>query len=167
MKWLRRTAAALAILAVAIIVGGWLWLRASLPTLDGEIAVTGANGTIESRRDGNGVPHIYAGSEGDAYFGLGFVHAQDRLWQMELARRAGAGRLSELFGTRALSHDRYYRTLGFGRVAEDNFSRLGDDSRALAEAYAAGINQALATWDGAWPIELTLVGVTPEPWRPT
>ena len=75
MKWLRRAAAALAILAVVIIVGGWLWLRASLPTLDGEIAVTGANGTIEILRDGNGVPHIYADSEGDAYFGLGFVHA--------------------------------------------------------------------------------------------
>ena len=167
MKWIRRIAAAVLLLAVALGVGAYIWARSSLPTLDGEIPVAGSHGEIEIVRDSYGVPHIFAGTEGDAYFGLGFVHAQDRLWQMELARRAGAGRLSELFGTRALSHDRYYRTLGLSRVAEDNFARLGDDSRALAEAYAAGVNQALVTWRGAWPIEMTLVGGSPEKWRPT
>lgn len=166
MKWFRRAAVALTVLIVAIIAGGWLWLRASLPTLDGEISVAGADGAIEILRDAHGVPHIYAESESDAYFGLGFVHAQDRLWQMELARRAGAGRLSELFGPRALPHDKYFRTLDFSGVAERNFQHVPDDAKALIEAYAAGTNAALDGWDGPWPIEIALFGTTPEPWLP-
>jgi len=166
MKWLRRTVAVLAILAVAIVAGAWLWLRASLPILDGEIVVAGADGTVEILRDDHGIPHIYAGSDGDAYFGLGFVHAQDRLWQMELTRRAGAGRLAELFGARALPHDRYFRTLDLAGIAERNLANVTDDARALTEAYAAGVNAALASWDGSWPIEIALFGSAPELWSP-
>ncbi len=140
MKWIRRITATGLLLAVVIIVGTFFWARSSLPTLDGAVTVAGSGGNIEILRDSHGIPHIFASDEADAYFGLGFVHAQDRLWQMELARRAGAGRLSELFGTRALPHDRYFRTLGFSHVAARNFSHLDEDSRALTEAYAAGIN---------------------------
>ena len=167
MKWLRRSLATLLILVVAIIGGALFIARSSLPQLDGTITVRDSSGEIEILRDSNGVPHIFAGDESGAYFGLGFVHAQDRLWQMELARRAGAGRLSEVFGERALRHDRYFRTLGFTNVARMNLTHLKPDNQILTEAYAAGVNQAMATWGGAWPIEMKLFGVTPEPWQPT
>ncbi len=166
MKWLRRIVAALAILVVAIVAAGWLWLRASLPVLDGEITVAGANGPIEILRDAHGVPHVYAESEADAYFGLGFVHAQDRLWQMELARRAAAGRLAELFGPRAIPHDQYFRTLDFAGVAERNLKHVLESAQSLIGAYSAGVNAALGVWDGPWPIEIALFGAEPEPWLP-
>jgi penicillin amidase len=167
MKWFRRILAMLLVLVVAIIGGALLVARSSIQELDGTITVRDSSGEIEILRDSNGIPHIFAGDESGAYFGLGFVHAQDRLWQMELARRAGAGRLSEVFGERALRHDRYFRTLGFTNVARKNLAHLEADNLSLTEAYAAGVNQAMATWDGAWPIEMKLFGVVPEPWQPT
>ena len=93
MKWVLRILIGLVVVVSGAAGGGYYWLRGSLPVLDGTVRVAGPTATVEVLRDGNGVPHILAASAADAYLGLGFVHAQDRLWQMELTRRAGAGRV--------------------------------------------------------------------------
>src|SRR5690606_3416545 len=115
-RWIKRLAATLGVLLVLIGVGGYFWLRTSLPERSGNHMVLGLEHPVQILRDGNAVPHIFAESERDAYFALGFVHAQDRLWQMEMQRRLGAGRLSEVVGRSALRADKFARTLGLYRL---------------------------------------------------
>ena len=154
----------IALLSLTAAAGGaYLYLRLSLPTTDGEITVPGLGAPVEVLRDEHSVPHIFAQSEADAQFALGFVHAQDRLWQLEMNRRIAAGRLAEVLGTGALDTDRFLRTLGIRRVAEANVRHLDDESHRLLEAYAAGVNAFLATRP-VLPPEFWLIGVTPEPW---
>src|SRR6516225_12189712 len=102
----------LLLLALVILAAGFLWLRSSLPRNDGRLAIAGLGAEVHIHRDARGVPTIRAATERDAAFALGFVHAQDRLFQMDLMRRAGAGRLSELIGPAGLQADRTTRTLG-------------------------------------------------------
>ena len=117
-------------------------------------------------RDADGVPLITASDDADAAFGLGFAHAQDRLFQMETMRRYGAGRLAEIFGDRSVGIDTQMRVLGLYRLAEASFSHLSAPMRRALEAYAAGVNAFLATRRGALPPEFQLLRFTPEPWRP-
>jgi penicillin amidase len=152
----------LAILAV-IAAAGFVYLRQSLPVWEGEMRVAGVGAPVEILRDRHGVPHIFARSEHDAHFALGFVHAQDRLWQMEMNRRTGAGRLAEALGPRALPADRFLRTLGIRRAAQANLAQLDAETRGHLEAYAAGVNAFLATGP-VLPPEFLLTGVKPEPW---
>src|SRR4051795_10816227 len=106
--------AVLVVLALAA-AGGRYYLRRSLPQIDGTITVAGASAPIDIVRDADAIPHIFAATKADALFGLGYVHAQDRLWQMELQRRIGFGRLSEVLGAAGLPQDRFLRTVGFRR----------------------------------------------------
>jgi penicillin amidase len=154
----------LVVLALAA-AGAWLYLLRSLPQTRGEIRLAGPAAPIEILRDRYGIPHIYAQSVADAVFALGFVHAQDRLWQMEMNRRIAAGRLSEVVGPAGLETDRFLRTLGIRRVAEANVAALDEETRALLAAYAAGVNAFLAA-DPVLPLEFWLTGVRPEPWTP-
>ncbi len=103
MRWLWR---GLAVFVLFVVLAGTLWMRASLPRTSGVARIAGLAAPIEIVRDRHDIPHIHAQSEADAYFGLGFVHAQERLWQMELNRRIGAGTLAEVAGKAALAHDR-------------------------------------------------------------
>ena len=163
----RRAVSVALVLLLASLAAGYMGLRTSLPTVDGEIALTGLDADIEILREANGVPHIYAASEADVYFGLGFVHAQDRLWQIEMRRRMGAGRLSEILGRRSLDMDRFFRTLGIYRAAARGFKALDSDTRAAYEAYAKGVNAYLETRGGVLPLEfLILRAPEPEPWTP-
>lgn len=155
--------AALIILLVAAGLGGYWRL---LPKYSGSVTLAGLNRPVEIVRDANAVPHIFAENAADAYFALGYVHAQDRLWQMELTRRAGAGRLAEVLGERAVAKDRYLRTLGLYRLAEAMFETASPEVRAALEAYAAGVNGWLATRRSALPPEFILLRFEPEPWRP-
>ena len=143
---------------------GILWLRTSLPVANGLISVEGLTAPVSITRDGNGIPHISGVSQPDVYFGLGFVHAQDRLWQMEIARRAGAGRLSEIFGERTLSADKYLRGLGFYRAAKTSLNHYDKVNRALIEAYSNGINAYLMSRKGSLPIEFLVFRHQPELW---
>ncbi|HWO14425.1 MAG TPA: penicillin acylase family protein [Polyangiaceae bacterium] len=143
--------------------GGVLWLRRSLPALAGSIAAPGLGARVEVVRDREAIPHVYAQSEADAYYGLGVVHAQDRSWQLELMRRAASGRLAELFGAEALGEDRLMRTLGLRRAAERSLPSLDAEVRAVLSSYADGINAALAA-TVVLPPELVLLGGRPEPW---
>ena len=166
LRWLGRGAAALLLLLAAAGAGGWLWLRTSLPQLDGSIAVPGLTAPVAIARDAHGIPYIRAGSERDALFALGFVHAQDRLAQMELMRRLGTGRLSELAGESTLDLDRTMRMLGIGRLAQGDLDSLPPPVRAALDAYTAGVNGFLATRRGALPPEFWLLWHAPEPWTP-
>ncbi len=156
----------LILLVILVLIGGYLWARGSLPELNGDIQLAGLQRDVEVIRDDHAIPHIYAESVNDAVFAMGFVHAQDRLWQMEFQRRVGAGRLSELFGEDTLKIDRFLRTLGVHRSAERNFANLAPDVQAVYQAYTAGVNAFLATRGGPLPPEFLLLGHEPEPWQP-
>jgi penicillin amidase len=144
---------------------GWLYLdaRRSLPELAGARRVPGLSAPVEIVRDADAIPHIYAKSRADALYGLGYVHAQDRLWQMELHRRAAQGRLAELLGSLALANDRYMRTLGMPQAARSAWESMPAEPRALVEAYLAGVNAFIASGGERSP-EWTLLSVEPEPW---
>ena len=163
---IRRILAGTALLVMILSGGVWLYLRSSLPQVEGRVAVDGLKGTATIARDADGVPLITAGDDADAAFGLGYAHAQDRLFQMELMRRYGAGRLAEIFGINALETDRQMRILGLYRLAEAEFPSLSQPVRRGFEAYAAGVNAFLATRPGALPPEFLLLRFRPEPWRP-
>jgi penicillin G amidase len=156
----------LLLLPVLAVLGGFLWLRSSLPQEDGRLVLTSLGGEVRISRDEHGIPTIAASSERDAAFALGFAHAQDRLFQMDTMRRFGAGRLSEWFGPATLRADRFSRTLGLYRAAERQYALLAPELRAALDAYAAGINAYLKQHEGALPPEYQLLRVTPEPWRP-
>lgn len=121
---------------------------------------------VEVFRDKYDIPHIFAQTTTDAYFALGYLHAQDRLWQMDLNRRAGSGRLAEIFGADALEQDRFFRTLGLKRAAEANLKQLDQTTLASLNAYAQGINAYLSQ-ELFLPVEFYLSGAPrPEPWQP-
>ncbi|MCY4221973.1 MAG: penicillin acylase family protein, partial [Thiotrichales bacterium] len=118
----------LAVLGLSAAVGGaFAWLRGSLPQIDGERTLTGLVAPVEVVRDVNGIPHITATNEEDALFALGFVHAQDRMWQMEMNRRIGAGRLAEVLGAAALDTDRLLRVLGLHHRAKASLGHFRPD----------------------------------------
>ena len=148
-----------------LLAGFYVYLRQSLPQTEGKIRLAGLSAPAEILRDRYGIPHIFAGSLADASFALGFVHAQDRLWQMEMSRRIAAGRLAEIVGPGALESDRFLRTLGVRRSAEANLRTLDTETRKLLEAYAAGVNAFIAS-DPVLPPEFRLTGARPEPWLP-
>jgi penicillin amidase len=156
----------LAVLLLLTAVFVWYW-RASLPKVDGEIKLPGLTAAVDVVRDKEGIPHIYAKSTDDAFFALGFVHAQDRLWQMEMNRRIAAGRLAEILGPNAVDTDRFLRTLGVARNAEAIYSHLAPDARAALDAYAKGVNAYLQSHTQVLPPEFYIVGApAPEPWKP-
>ncbi len=142
---------------------GTFWLfRQPQPRYQGKLHLKGLSNPVEIFRDKWGVPHIYAKSTYDVLFTQGFVHAQERLWQMDFNRRLVAGRLSEILGPVSVPLDRWMRTLTMRRVAESEVELLDDESRSLIEAYAAGVNACIA--HEPLPLECRLLGYTPEPW---
>jgi penicillin G amidase len=134
------------------------------PRVRGELQLPGISANVTVIRDSVGVPHIFASTFRDALFALGFVHAQDRRLQMELTRRYLRGELARLTGAAALSSDRLMRTLGLGRLAEEEVGLLSSEDRVLLEAYASGVNAAAS--NGNWPRDLLsrLLNVRGEPW---
>ena len=127
---LRKTVVGLSgliVVLLAVALSGFLYVRSSLPQTSGSISLAGLSKPVEIIRDSNAVPHIFAASAEDAYFALGFVHAQDRFWQMEFMRRLGAGKLAEVLGETTLKYDRWLRTLGLYRLAEANYARLSPE----------------------------------------
>ncbi|MBK9715478.1 MAG: penicillin acylase family protein [Kouleothrix sp.] len=157
----------LVVLLLAIGGGGYLWLRGALPQTSGSVQVQGLTAAVEIVRDADAVPHIRAQNEADAMFGLGYAHAQDRLWQMEFQRRIGNGRLSEFAGPSQLDTDKFLRTLGVARAAKTAWASMAPDARQLVEAYVAGVNSFIGSHHGReLPVEFTVLGIQPEPWKP-
>ncbi|HXC71453.1 MAG TPA: penicillin acylase family protein [Pyrinomonadaceae bacterium] len=173
-KLLRRTLKVLVGLVVFVVVllavatvGGYLYLSRSLPVTSGTVKVAGLQNSVEVVRDADAVAHIFASNELDMYRGLGYVHAQERLWQMEMQRRVASGTLAEIFGPSAVSSDRLLRTIGLQRAAESAWQQLPADTQKIVEAYVGGINEYINSRSGSgFAPEFNMIGFTPRPWKP-
>ncbi len=148
-----------------ILGAGLSWLsRDSFPQTDGSLEMKGLQNPVRIHRDAWGVPHIYAETLHDLVFAQGYVHAQDRLWQMDFSRRLVAGRLAEVAGAMAVPVDRWLRILGMRRVSEQEPALLDPETQDLLGAYSAGVNARIA--ERRFPVEFFLLGYRPEPWTP-
>jgi penicillin G amidase len=154
----------LTVLALSLAWFFYYLITKSHPNISGTETVPGIKSEVSVYRDNYGVPHIYANSDHDAYYAVGYVHAQDRLWQMELIRRAGEGRLSEILGEPALKIDKMFRTLGLWRQAQKSVSTVDEKTRLALEAYADGVSEYIASHRGKYPIEFDVLNAEPEPW---
>lgn len=163
---LRNIGLGLLILAVVLAAVGFWLVRRAWPQIDGEVQVAGLSAPVQVIRDKWGVPHLYAQNEIDLFFAQGYVHAQDRLWQMEISRRTASGRLSEFLGRRGLNTDYFMRVFGMRRGAEKDWALMDEESQALLTAYSDGINAFIETHRNSLPVQFTLMGVDPEPWSP-
>ncbi|MEJ2667120.1 MAG: penicillin acylase family protein [Deinococcales bacterium] len=166
MKLALRIVGGIVVVLVLVAAGGWLYLRTSLPKTRGTVTLQGLQHSVEIVRDANDVPHIYAKDVDDALFALGYVHAQDRLWQMDFQRRVGEGTLSEVLGKATLSTDEFLRTLGVYHAAQQAVGHLDAQTRSRLDAYVAGINAYIDNHHGAWPPEYVILGVKPKHFTP-
>jgi penicillin G amidase len=161
------TVAVLVLVLILVLAGTGVWLvRRPWSRVQGTIAVPGLAAPVEVIRDEWGVPHLYAQNERDLFFAQGYVHAQDRLWQMEFNRRVADGTLSAAVGASTLQTDRFLRTLGLRRSAERDWATADDDTRAILEAYADGVNAYVEAHRNRLPLEFTILGIVPQPWSP-
>ena len=162
MKTLKKVLLILISLIILLSVSLYVYLQTTKPKYEGEISLKNIGKETTVFFDDYGVPHIYATSQKDAMTALGYVHAQDRLWQMELLRRIAPGRLSELFGTKALKNDLFFAGIGIEENSEKAVAQLDKNSETyiLAMAYIDGINQYMQ--EGKTPIEFQLLGVKKE-----
>ncbi len=147
----------------------WLFIQYNRGALknklfDGELIIEGLQHPVTIYRDEASIPHIYAKTDQDLMFAQGWIHAQDRLWQMEMNRRVAMGRISEAFGDLALDTDRLVRTLGFNRLAKQDWDNTSPKLKSLMKSYADGVNAYIS--NGKLPIEFRLAGIKPEPWHP-
>ncbi len=163
IKWILGTVFVILIIAVIFIYG---YLRATLPGYEGEVVVDGIDSKVTIIRDSYGMPHIYADSDGDAYFALGYSMAQDRLFQLDLIRRVTSGRLSELLGESVVSVDKLFRTLTAPRAQKDIVGEFPPEVLSSLEAFSKGINYYIENGDGPLPVEFKMLGYKPDPWRP-
>jgi len=162
------------VVVIAIVLGavGVYLARSSFPHTSGEVKISGLVSPIDIYRDSFGIPQIYAKTPHDLFFAQGYMHAQDRFWQMDFWRHIGSGRLSEMFGKTELDTDSFLRTLGWARIAQKELSAMNADEQALLQAYADGVNAYLADHKGAAlsleyaVLKLITPGYSPEPWQP-
>ena len=174
--WWKVLLGVIAAVLLVVVVGTALFMRVSVrrafPDVDGEVAIVGLDATVEVVRDGMGVPHIYASTPHDMFMAQGYVHAQERFWQMDFWRHIGSGRLAEMFGESQVETDTFLRTLGWREIAEAQFANAPQEMQAIMEAYADGVNAYLSTQSPAdlsfeyTVLEFTNHGYTPEAWSP-
>ncbi len=144
----------------------WWSIQRSNPQLEGTLRLPGLTAPVEVLRDKHGIPHVYAQTVADLLRAQGFVHAQDRLWQMEQNRRIARGALAEVFGEAALDADRFSRIVGFWRAAEAELASLDDETRQWLTWYAEGVNAYISHRPGRLGAEFNLLRVRPAPWTP-
>ncbi|HST57882.1 MAG TPA: penicillin acylase family protein, partial [Longimicrobium sp.] len=155
--------ALVAILLVAAFAGRW-WFFARSAQPGGDTAIAGLDAPVEVWRDSLGVPHVWARGEEDLFRAMGYVHAQDRMFQMELFRRVADGRMAEILGENLLPTDKFLRTVGMGRAAAENEARLAPEHRRMLQAYADGVNAWMEDHPGPLPPEFVTLHFQPEPW---
>jgi penicillin amidase len=156
-----------AILVLALAISIWWYVYRPLPQLDGTASLPGLQQSVSVERDNWGVPHIRASTLEDLVEAQGYVVAQDRLWQLDLLRRAARGQLSEILGPATIDIDKDFRTLNFSRAAQRDLALLDPANRKLMEAYARGVNHFIEQHSTRLPIEFTLLNYKPQPWQPT
>ncbi|WP_271406938.1 penicillin acylase family protein [Tenacibaculum soleae] len=162
MKLLKKILKITFIIVALLIISGWIFIKTLHPTYNGELQLANISDKVTVQYDEVGVPHIKAKNQHDAYTALGYVHAQDRLWQMELIRRISAGRLAEVFGKDLVRTDKFFSGLGIEEAAEKTIQNLDKNTEAykLTQAYLSGINQFID--EGATPLEFYLIGLDKE-----
>jgi len=156
------------VFGIVVVVGGaviWWLVYRPLPQLDGSAVLPGLEKEVTVERDRWGVPHIRADTVEDLAEAQGYVMAQDRLWQMDLLRRAARGQLSEILGKATLAIDKDFRTMEFGRAADREVGLMDKASRAIMEAYARGVNRFIEQHGKTLPLEFSLLGYKPQPWQ--
>jgi penicillin amidase len=164
---LRNTAAGVLLLIGLCFLAGWWLVHRSLSELDGTLTIPELKEPVTVDRDRWGIPWIRANSLEDLETAQGYVVAQDRLWQMDVLRRAAAGELSEIFGKIALPLDRENRTLGLRLACDDAAKRMDPETQLVVEAYARGVNRYIEDHRGRLPLEFRLLRYGPRPWTPT
>ncbi|WP_409302399.1 penicillin acylase family protein [Peribacillus sp. SCS-155] len=157
---------ALVFLVIAAVIGANIYISRSLPKTDGEIVLKALSAPVNVIRDSSGVPHLKAENERDLYMAQGYIQAQDRLFQMDLSRRQASGRLSEVVGDATLQNDKYFRTLGLRRAAQDSYEQYSAEGKNVLNWFADGVNLYINELNktGKWPVEFSIFGYTPEPW---
>ncbi|MBX8945098.1 penicillin acylase family protein [Lysinibacillus capsici] len=165
-KWLIVIAGIIAALALVAFIGFTWFMNKSKPVIDGELAVTILDQNVTVTRDEKGVPHIFAKTDADLYRAQGYVQAQDRLFQMDLARRQASGRLSEIIGEATINTDKHFRTFSLRNAAETSLAAYDDESKQVLEWYAEGVNAfiAQAKESNTLSYEFALLGYEPEEW---
>lgn len=156
------------LLIILLVLSGisYFMLKNTMPQYEGEIKLAGLSAEVNIFRDKWGIPMIKAENDEDAAFALGYVHAQERLFQMDIARRAGEGRLSEIFGSKTVALDKMFRTVGIYKTARESFPKLNPLSQKLLIAYSKGVNEYLKEAKGNYTPELDVLGYDPYPWKP-
>lgn len=149
---------------IILMVSYWVSAKSNF---SGTVLSTSLGHTVQIQFDESDVPHIKAKSQRDAFYALGFVHATERSWQLEISRRLASGRLSEILGERTVSLDRFIRTLGIKQAAEKQFERYPAEIKQLVQAYADGVNAGNQSLGWALPIEYFLTGSKPSHWSPS
>lgn len=157
----------LLVLIAAIVLFLHHLLTKSFPVVEGDLSIIGLRNETSISRDELGVPHILANNEYDLFFTQGYVHAQDRLWQMDMIRRVAQGRLSEILGDVTIEYDKLFRTLGIAELAETVTQSLHPESQQLLAAYADGVNAFLHDNEHRLPVEFDVLNYRPEPWQPS
>ena len=159
------------IISVIVVVGVFVilsiyYLKSSVPEYSGQLTASQLNSSVEIYRDSIAVPYIFADNDHDAAFALGYVHAQERLFQMDFFRRAAEGRLSEVIGSKTLLIDKMFRTLGLYKNVVDNFDKYSPEIIEHLQAYSDGINYFIENNESNLPIEFSILGYKPELWKP-
>lgn len=163
-RWVGRGVLVMLVLLMLLAAAAWWHLRGSLAQLDGSVTVADFTASVKVERDARGVPLISGADRHDIAYATGFVHAQERYFQMDLLRRVGAGELSELFGAKALNTDRKHRLHRFRARAEGTLAAMKPQQRVLLDRYVSGVNAGLRAL-GSAPFEYGLIGVAPRPWQ--
>jgi penicillin amidase len=168
-RWTKILIGTVSSILILLIVAGFIFyrmLRSSLPEYSGEIKSDKISNEIEIYRDSLAIPYISAANQEDAAFALGFVHAQERMFTMDLARRAAEGRLSEIFGKKTIPFDQMFRTVGIKNTCENILSKMNPASLKILKAYSAGVNLYIKNKRGEYPVEFDILGYQPESWKP-
>ncbi len=166
LKWVGIIAGSLiAIALIAAVLTGYVWLRGSLPVLDGERDLPGLSAQVTVERDAKGVPTIQGANRSDVARATGFLHGQDRFFQMDLSRRSAAGELAELIGPAMLAHDRRVRVHRFRALAQQSLERLEPQERTIFEAYTEGVRAGVAALKQP-PFEYRFLRTSPQSWEP-
>jgi penicillin G amidase len=168
-KVVKITLGILVILIPAVLVLGLLFKELTKKSFypdSGEIKIEGIASNVKIYNDDYGVPHIFAANENDMYFTLGYMHARDRLWQMDIARRAAEGKLSEVLGSTVLDFDKFFRTIGINKTAYKLFENASPKSKEILTAYSNGVNKFIEQHIDELPVEFDVLNYRPEKWKP-
>jgi len=167
--WIKVTIGIVIALVLIFIVGGYILynsLTESLPAYDGELIVQSLKSEVKVYFDSLAVPYIFAENDEDVAFTLGYLHASERMFSMDMIRRAGEGRLSEIFGVETLPFDKMFRTVGIGRTAKMIKEKMNPEALKILEAYSRGVNFYLEEKKNDYPVEFDVLGYQPEEWKP-